>query len=506
MPSKLPDIPLKLSDVALYTEALLRRASISPGIGAYKPHPKQISFHSSSEKEKLFIGGNRSGKTVGAVTEDIMWLTGKHKFRDDIPGPPIRGRIVAVDIEDGVKKIILPELAKWTPPSFLINDSWEDSYDKQSRTLTLNNGSFVELMSYEQDVEKFAGTSRHFVHFDEEPPKDIYDECLMRLVDTDGSYWITMTPLIEMSWVKTQVYEPWEAGDKSIFVVQVDTEDNPHVAASALSRLTRGLSEEERAARTKGVFITHTGLVYQGSFSALSYTDGGNVIHDIVGSYHFKDFVRGWGHFTCMDHGFANPTVFLFCCFDETGNIIVYDELYQTRTTVRDLAGMYLRRLESLEVAPIYCVGDPSNLTRSEAITGTTIQSEYMEHGVAIALGHKDVNAGIVRCQNRFQQKKLYISERCKETLKEIGNYRWDRFASSRIESRRNKKEVPLKKNDHCMDAMRYGVMSRPALETDAPEGVGNIFNAAVAGVKDIDYEATFSESPAYDEHLGIEW
>ncbi len=505
MPTKLPDTPLKLEDVAAYTEALLRRASVSPGIGAYSPHDKQIAFHSSTEKEKLFIGGNRSGKTVGAVCEDIMWATGKHKFRTDLPSPPIRGRIVAVDIEDGIKKIILPELAKWTPPSSLINDSWEDSYDKQSRTLTLNNGSFIELMSYEQDVEKFAGTSRHFVHFDEEPPKDIYDECLMRLVDTDGSYWITMTPLIEMSWVKASIYEPWEAGDKSIFVIQVDTEDNPHVAIGALNRLTRGLTDEEKAARTKGVFITHTGLVYQGCFDAQSYKDGGNVIHDIVGSYHFKDFVKGWGHFTCMDHGLANPTVFLFCCFDEQGNIIIYDEMYQTRKIVSQLAGMYLERLDNLEVTPIYCVGDPSNLTRTEAITGTTIQSEYMEHGVPIALGHKDVSAGIVRCQNRFRAKRLFITERCKETLKEIGNYRWDRFASARIESRRNKKDVPLKKNDHCMDAMRYGVMSRPALDSEEDTPVGNIFNLPEAGVKDIDYETTFSDTK-YDETLGIEW
>jgi len=504
MPNR-TDEPISLGQVALLAEEMLRRASISPGLVAYNPHEKQVAFHKSLEKEKLFIGGNRSGKTVGSVCEDLMWLTGNHRFRDDIP-TPCRGRIVAVDIEDGVKKIILPELAKWTPRSFLINDSWEDSYDRQSRTLTLNNGSFVELMSYEQDVGKFAGTSRHFIHFDEEPPKDIYDECLMRLIDTDGSYWISMTPLIEMSWVKTQIYEPWEAGDQSIFVIQVDTEDNPHVPASSLDRLTRGLSEEERAARTKGVFITHTGLVYQGTFSAKSYLEGGNVVPDFVGSHLFQDFVKGWGHFTCMDHGFSNPTVFLFCCFNEYGVIIAYDEIYLNRTTVKDLAQIYRQRVETLGVEPIYCVGDPSNLTRTEAITGTTIQSEYMEHGVAIALGHKDVNAGIVRCQNRFQMKKLFISERCRHTLKEISNYRWDRFSSSKIAARRNQKETPLKKDDHCMDALRYGVMSRPALEGEEDLKPFNFLNVPEAGLKDMDYELCFSQPESYDENLGIEW
>ena len=122
-----------LDSLTLLAEQLLRQASISPGINSYKPHPSQEKFHRSLHKEKLYIGGNRSGKTVASVTEMVQWLTGEHKFRTDLPPPPVRGRCVAVDIEDGIKKIILPELIKWVPSKFLKNNSWEDSYDKQSR-------------------------------------------------------------------------------------------------------------------------------------------------------------------------------------------------------------------------------------------------------------------------------------------------------------------------------------------------------------------------------------
>lgn len=498
---------LSLEDVALLTERLLRQTAISPGINSYKPHPSQEKFHRSTAKEKLYIGGNRSGKTVGTVCEAVQWLTGEHKFRTDLPPVPIRGRGVAVDIEDGIKKIILPELAKWVPQSHLINNSWEDSYDKQSRTLTLENRSFLELMSYEQDVEKFAGTSRHFTFFDEEPPEDIFNECLMRLVDTDGSYWISMTPLIEMTWIKDRIYDPWSAGDKSIYVLEVDTEENPHISIEALDRMTRGLSPEEREARRRGTFITHTGLVYAGAFSARDYLEGGNVVDDIL-DHHFKEYVKNWGHFTCMDHGYANPSVFLFCCYDGDGRIIVYDELYETRKIVKELALLYMQRLEVLNIRPVYCVGDPT-IKNTSAITRTSIQTEYMEHGVPIALGHNDVRAGITRMQNRFGKRALFISRRCEQTLKEIANYRWDRFASSKIEARRNKKEVPLKKNDHCMDALRYGVMSRPAYEDEEEYSpVGNVLQLPVAGVKDMDYELCFSHNrePQFDETLGIEW
>src|SRR4029079_3824409 len=109
------DAPFTFDRVALLAEELLRRASISPGLNAYKPHASQEKFHRATAKEKLYIGGNRSGKTVGTVCEAVQWITGEHKFRTDLPVPPVRGRGVAVDIEDGIKKIILPELAKWVP-------------------------------------------------------------------------------------------------------------------------------------------------------------------------------------------------------------------------------------------------------------------------------------------------------------------------------------------------------------------------------------------------------
>jgi hypothetical protein len=332
---------------------------------------------------------------------------------------------------------------------------------------------------------------------------------MMRLVDTDGSYWISMTPLIEMTWIKDRIYDPWARGDTSIFVLEVDTEENPHVAASALSRLTRGMTKEAQDTRTKGKFITYTGLVYAAdAFKYKSYLEGGNVVPDILDE-NFTARTDGWGHFVCMDHGLRNPTVFLFCAFDTEGRIIVYDELYINtgRNIIRNNCEKYLAKLERLGVSPIYCVGDPSIQNRS-AHTGTSIQSEYAEHGVHIALGNNDVLAGIGRVQNRFDKNMLFISERCLETILEIGNYRWDRFTSSKIENRRNKKEAPLKKNDHCMDALRYGVVSQPALEGEEDIGYfGNFLGASTPAV-DFDYELVFAGSgePVQDEQLGIEW
>ena len=49
--------------------------------------------------------------------------------------------------------------------------------------------------SYDQGRKKFQGTAKNLIWLDEEPPADVYDECVMRLMTTDGHMLCTFTPL-----------------------------------------------------------------------------------------------------------------------------------------------------------------------------------------------------------------------------------------------------------------------------------------------------------------------
>lgn len=55
--------------------------------------------------------------------------------------------------------------------------------------------SKVGLKSYDQGRKKFQGTSKHVVWLDEEPPLDVYTECLTRTMTMDGMVLCTFTPL-----------------------------------------------------------------------------------------------------------------------------------------------------------------------------------------------------------------------------------------------------------------------------------------------------------------------
>jgi phage terminase large subunit-like protein len=59
--------------------------------------------------------------------------------------------------------------------------------------------SELGLKSYQQGRDSFEGTEKDVIWLDEEPPEDIYGECLIRTATTNGIVSITFTPLEGMS-------------------------------------------------------------------------------------------------------------------------------------------------------------------------------------------------------------------------------------------------------------------------------------------------------------------
>lgn len=445
----------------------IRRQANRPNLYAYAPHQKQLVFHKSTKHCKLYIGGNRSGKTTGGVAEDIFWAMGRHPFRK-VPDAPTRGRVCAVDFTQGVEKIILPEFGRWMPPSFLVNGSWEDSYDKQLRTLTLTNGSFIEFMSYDQDLDKFAGTSRHWTHYDEEPPHHIYNECQARLIDTDGSSWLTMTPVEGMSWVYDDLYVPGkENNDPDVEVIEVDMLENPHVSPEAAERYLKGLSKQEREAREHGTFVQLGGRVLK------EFARETHVIEPIIPPF-------DWEWYASFDHGFNNPTAIEWHAVSPRGNVITFSEHYASEMTVKEHAAVYHARCEALGKYPDIVVGDPAMRQRN-AVTGTSIIQEYSDHGIYIATEGipRDTATGVNKMVQylRLNENNVpmwQITSNCDALINEALRLRWKTWANRKMQYENNKHEEIHKKDDHACDSTRYFFTLMPDLKPQVTEDTSN--------------------------------
>jgi len=482
-----------------------RNQAVRPNIYGYTPHDKQLEFHSSSCRKKLFIGGNRSGKTVGGVTEDIWWLTGKHPYIKT-PPPPVRGRIISVDFINGVEKIVKPEVARWMPANELKGGSWDKAYNKEQRVLTLENGSFLEFMSQDQDVDKFAGTSRHFIHFDEEPPRDIYIECLQRLLDTEGSFWMTLTPVDGMSsWIYDELFLAAKE-DSAIKVVTVSMEENPHVNWGEANVLLAGLTKDELSARQHGKFIQIGGLIYK------MFDLSKHVIDDADFQVPMDQGLIVAG----MDHGFNNPTAWLWAWINADGRVVIFDEYYKSGEIIRAHAGEVHRINKQHGRVPDYNVGDPS-IRNVDPITGTSVLIEYMDYGVPIVLGNNDQKAGINRVARYLtgvgEKPQLYITKNCSNLIREMGRLRWAQWVNRKARTDKNPKEEQHKKDDHAADALRYLISSRPEADdgTVIPRAINTSEKQATAPLMDTDrFDEDLSdiikEGLTVDFHLGEDY
>jgi phage terminase large subunit-like protein len=471
MPRKKPSDELSLGDMGSMLSQGLSRAATTPTVYMYVPHSKQVSFHSAREQVRLYIGGNRSGKTVGGVVEDVYRLRGEHPFQP-VPPAPTRGRVVGVSYQEGVKEILLPEFGKWLPPSDLINGSWEDSYAKGDRKLTLSNGSTCEFMSYDQQLEKFAGTSRHFVHFDEEPPEDIYEECRLRLVDTAGHAYITMTPVNGMTWVYEKIYKKGLIPGSGILVIQIDSSENPYISEAQLMQVIGDLDDDMKKARKKGEFVAFGGLAFS------SFNKNTNVIPELSSSQiaRFQDS-RNWTLYASMDHGLNNPTAWLWHAARKPGPgqldgvIITFDEIYGSNVLVDEWARqVHEHNRKPGRVAPAIYVGDPA-IAQRQAVTGESIQTVYMKHGVPIVLGKNDVKVGVNKMNMFLKNFKWLITENCSHLISELETVRWKRWETAKQRNNNNVREEIQKKNDHAPDSARYLFSLLPDLHIpdDAP-------------------------------------
>lgn len=449
---------------SLFREGL-SRAVTRPTIHGYQPHDKQIQFHTASEKGRLYIGGNRSGKTVGGVVEDIFWLRGVHPYRRTPPAP-VRGRIVSVSFTEGIKGIIIPEITKWIPPSDLINGSWEDSYSKKDRVLTLSNGSTVDLMSYDQEVGKFAGTSRHFTHFDEEPPKDIFQECRMRLMDTGGHWWVTMTPVEGMTWVYDDVYVKGLTPGGNIAVITIDSTENPYISNAEIEDVIADLDENEKKARKEGKFVQLGGLAFK------KFNHDVHIVKSL--SPDKLRTIQSWTHYASIDYGLNNPTCWLWHAVSPQGSIVTYDEIYANERLVNSYAKEIheRNRFDGRRIPDIY-VGDPA-ISQRNGQTGDSIQLAYMKEGIPIVLGNNDVKIGIEKMNGYLQLGKWIITENCYMLDRELQRVRWKIYDTAKKRRDNNNREEIHKKDDHAPDSARYFFSFMPDLyipETGSPAG-----------------------------------
>ena len=190
--------------------------TLFPSEGPYRRdlYPKQLEFFKAGRffKERAFIAGNRSGKTVAGCYELVLHLTGLYpdwwegkRFNTPIQAwaasetnettrDILQAQLLGKRGEYGTG-VIPKECIKRTTSRPGIPDAVQDVYVRHITGGT----SVLGFKSYVQGIESFMGTERHVVFFDEEPPPKIWSEAITRTMTTHGIIYATFTPLQGLS-------------------------------------------------------------------------------------------------------------------------------------------------------------------------------------------------------------------------------------------------------------------------------------------------------------------
>lgn len=422
-------------------------------------HQKQMQFHKCQKRNRWVFGGNRTGKTECGAVESIWLALGRHPYRQNranvegwvvslsnrVQKEVAQAKILKYLPRSAIKDIVMVQGKKASPESGVI--------ECISLYNDLGGTGRIWFKSCEEGREKFQGSSLDFVWFDEEPPEDIYRECKMRVLDRSGDIFGTMTPLKSFSFIYDEIYLN-RSNDPEVFCLQMSWMDNPYLKQSEIDRLTLTMSDDELEARKFGHFTSiSSGLVYP------EFDENTNVIEPF-------NIDPDWQETLSIDPGLSNPLSCHWYARDYDGNIYVVAEHYAENHTVEwhaDKIKEISKRLAwktrnggKIE-ALIDSAANQKTLSASKSVTEL-----FFENGILVNPNvNKDILSGISKVKtylkNAKGDRKLFIFSCCTNLIREIKSYRW------------GDGERPVKFDDHCLDELRYFVMSITSAPKKAP-------------------------------------
>ncbi len=413
----------------------------------------QAKIAKDSHRFRVVDCGRRFGKTTESVEE-------------------IKGKVL-VDRDVRIKRLLLPENEKENILKMSSQDEYRARVNYYAETykdardiawgmllkelepiIIKTNDSRLELIVKNQDgqraliklrgwesVESARGTKSDF---------DVYDE-----VAKYKNFWMywhevlrpTLTDYLgEAIFYSTprgfnHFYDLFnlESGDADYKSFHFTSYDNSFLSVTELEKAKKEMTEDRFAQEYLADFRKTEGLVYK-EFSRdrhLFEEEPKKVIETIAG----------------IDFGFTNPCAVISIKRDDDNRFYVTDEWYKTQRTEGQIAD----HVASCKFNKVY--PDPENPSAIEVLNQKGISvSEVIK-------GKDSIKSGINKVRELFKQNRLFIHKSCKNLISELETYSYPERRPNQPEP-----EVPIKENDHALDALRYAIMSTFTLNIESSE------------------------------------
>jgi len=438
--------------------------------------PLQDEFHRSSNRIRLLIGGNRSGKSVASFVEDARAALNMDPYKKY----PKKGTLVLLGYDlrhvglvvypmlfrPGAFKIIKEADGTWTtfnpsnpehwerrrqarlappiiPARFVQDIAWEDKAKQEFVRIDLITG--WTILAFGSRGEPQQGFQADVVHIDEDIQRDDwFTELLMRVVDRSGYlYWTAMPQsktyslrrLCEMADGEETAQIPEEARDIKKIVLTTDANvylrDDTREFAKRVLTVVGGDDEVRR--RIYGEFSERSGLVYPMFDRSLHTVKLANCGID-----------DSWCRYIAVDPGVRTAAAVFLAVSPDNSQWVVYDEAYVHEANAPALAREVAKKAQG-QAFYAFLIDFKGSSVRDIGSGERVVdmyQNAFRQHGLRSYLTGSGFIPGSTDVKGRIQAlarilgeddpqlpRLRIVQERCPNLISEFSRYQWPPMA-----------------------------------------------------------------------------
>lgn len=377
--------------------------------------PKQnLSYLEATHRFNLWVGAVRSGKTFSSI----------RKFIDRIKyGVPGDAMIIGVN-RGTIQRNILSTLYKTL--GFPVPSPMSNKGQLFGRDIHFIGAPDVSA------VTTIQGSTLAYAYVDEAVavPEAFWKMLESRLSIKGAQLFATCNPDTPTHWLKKQYIDRPDVHDIGVWNFNLD--DNPILDDTYKKAITSSYTGVWYRRFIKGEWCAATGAVFPDFDHDNIYTHPkSNPTYYLMG----------------IDYGTTNPTAALLCSItpNEWPQMKVEEEYYYDSSvtgmpkTDAQFVVDIKRFIGRKDVRSIYI--DPA---------AASLKIALRNENLPVLDGNNDVLLGIKTMSKFISGKNIVVQKACKNTIEQIQSYTWDGKATERGEDK------PLKKNDHCVDALKY--------------------------------------------------
>lgn len=415
----------------------------------YKPHEKQILYHTSKARFKVPVCGRRFGKTfmVAKDTEPMLMVPGRRIW---IVGPTydLGEKEFRVIWDDMILKLGMGK-----------DKTIKRSYNKRAGDMKIEFPwkTTIEVRSADRP-ETLVGDGLDYVIMSEaaKHTKETWDRFIRpALADKHGGATFGTTPEGQ-NWV----YDLWQYGRNPTFPEfeswRFPSWENPEIYP--LGRTDPEIQQLERTMPTEW-FLQEIAADFT-SFMGKIYSEFEEQIH-----VRECKFNPAWPNYIAFDFGFVNPLAAIEFQVDPFDRIHIWREHYKQGWILEEHLNFMRSRPQPKGYRIDLCFGDAAD---PEAVV--TINHKFAPC-VAKPESKTNWREGVDLVKSFLKTRQvgeadefgtpidepwLYVDHSCINTIREYNNYRADDPRGNRP---RNPREDAQKYDDHALDAIRYGLM-----------------------------------------------